>query len=273
MLVVLPALVSIVIIQGSDSNLFAEEIPMSLSIGLTLSVDQNLSAPPEKGDKTASAVEYSQYAFSVEISDENFRYVETTNEYYLNAYNLEPMPADRSFPFDDALEQWESMASTESLTIDSAAVGDEAPAQDAPRVDPSEPEDPFIPIIMKAASVHKVDPAIIKAIIKAESGYNPKAVSKAGAKGLMQLMPRTAKSLGVKDIFSPEQNILAGVKYFKQLLNQFEGDIKLALAAYNAGSRKVRKYRGIPPFRTTRIYIKKVFKYHKEYTQKAVENG
>jgi len=268
MLVVLPALVSMVIIQGSDSDLSAEEIPMSLSIGLTFSIHQNLSVPPEKGDETASAKEYSQYAFSVE----------TTKEYYFDAYDLEPMPPDRSFPFDDALEPSESLASIESATIDSsapsAAVGDEASEQDTPPgADPSVPEDPFIPIIMKAARMHEVDPAIIKAIIKAESGYNPKAVSKAGAKGLMQLMPRTAKSLGVKDSFCPEQNILAGVKYFKQLLNQFEGDVKLALAAYNAGSRKVRQYKGIPPFRHTRIYIKKVFKYHKEYTQKAVENG
>jgi soluble lytic murein transglycosylase-like protein len=123
----------------------------------------------------------------------------------------------------------------------------------------------FNPIIMKVAGRHKMDPALIKAIIMAESGHNPKAVSKRGAKGLMQLMPVTAKSLGVKDIFDPEHNIKAGVVYFKKLLNQFNGDVKLALAAYNAGSRKVRKYKGIPPFRSTRIYIRKVFKYYEQY--------
>lgn len=123
----------------------------------------------------------------------------------------------------------------------------------------------FNPIIMEVAGRHEMDPALIKAIIMAESGHNPKAVSKRGAKGLMQLMPVTAKSLGVVDVFDPEHNIKAGVVYFKKLLNQFNGDVKLALAAYNAGSRKVRKYKGIPPFRATRIYIRKVFKYYELY--------
>jgi hypothetical protein len=134
-----------------------------------------------------------------------------------------------------------------------------------------DPEDRFAPIVIKAAQEHGVDPAIIKAIIKAESGYNPQAVSNRGAKGLMQLMPNTAKSLGVEDIFCPEQNILAGVKYFKQLLDEFRGSTKLALAAYNSGSQKVKKYRGIPPFKTTQLYIKKVFKYQKEYNQELAD--
>lgn len=126
----------------------------------------------------------------------------------------------------------------------------------------------FHPIIVEVADRHEVDPALIKAIIMAESGYDPTAVSKRGAKGLMQLMPTTAQSLGVEDIFDPEHNIKAGVRYFKKLLNQFDGDVKLALAAYNAGSRKVRKYNGIPPFRATRIYIKKVFKYYELYKER-----
>jgi hypothetical protein len=123
----------------------------------------------------------------------------------------------------------------------------------------------FDSIIHEAASRYEVDPDLVKAIIMAESSYNPKAVSKKGAKGLMQLMPKTAKALGVKDSFNPEHNINAGVKYFRQLLNQFNGDVKLALAAYNAGSKKVKKYKGIPPFKTTRYYVKKVIEYHKFY--------
>lgn len=123
----------------------------------------------------------------------------------------------------------------------------------------------FHPIVLQAANRYQVDPALINAIIMAESGYNPKAVSKRGARGLMQLMPRTAQALGVKDSFNPEQNIDGGVRYFKQLVNQFNGDIKLALAAYNAGSRNVRFYQGIPPFKATRFYIKKVFKYYHIY--------
>ena len=119
--------------------------------------------------------------------------------------------------------------------------------------------------IVQTASQYQIDPALIKAIIMAESGYNPNAVSKKGAKGLMQLMPRTAEALGVEDIFNPRQNITGGVQYFKRLVNRFNGDVKLALAAYNAGSRYVRNYKGVPPFKATRHYIRKVFKYYQKY--------
>jgi soluble lytic murein transglycosylase-like protein len=120
-------------------------------------------------------------------------------------------------------------------------------------------------LVLEAAARYEVEPEIIKAIIMAESGFNPKAVSKVGARGLMQLMPRTAKVLGVKDSFKPDHNIDAGVRYFKQLLDRFDGKIKLALAAYNAGSYNVRKYNGIPPFKATQIYVDKVLKYYRAY--------
>lgn len=123
------------------------------------------------------------------------------------------------------------------------------------------------PIILQASNRYQVDSALIKAIILAESNYNPKAISKKGAKGLMQLMPKTAEALGVADSFNPEHNINAGVRYFKKLLNQFNGDVELALAAYNAGSREVRKYQGVPPFKATQYYIKKVFKYRQYYKE------
>ena len=126
-------------------------------------------------------------------------------------------------------------------------------------------EQRFHPIILQAANRYQVDPALVKAIIMAESGYDPRAVSKVGAKGLMQLMPATAEELGVEDSFNPKHNINAGVGYFKKLLNRFGGDVKLALAAYNAGTRKVRQYQGIPPFKATRYYIKKVFEYYQLY--------
>ena len=125
----------------------------------------------------------------------------------------------------------------------------------------------FHPIIVRVANEHEIDPALIKAIIMAESGYNPKAISKRGAAGLMQLMPGTAEALGVEDIFNPEHNINGGVLYFKGLVDLFKGDVKLALAAYNAGTRKVKMYQGIPPFKATRYYIKKVFKYYEYYRQ------
>jgi soluble lytic murein transglycosylase-like protein len=129
----------------------------------------------------------------------------------------------------------------------------------------------FHPIIIQTSSRHQVDPAIVKAIIMAESGYNPRAISKAGAKGLMQLMPKTAQDLGVEDSFNPQQNISGGVRYFKQLMNRFNGDFKLALAAYNAGSTTVRRYKGVPPFKATKHYIKKVFKYYQLYKNQMTE--
>ena len=121
------------------------------------------------------------------------------------------------------------------------------------------------PIITEVATEHEIDPDLIKAIIWAESSFNPNAISNKGAQGLMQLMPATARSLGVEDSMNPESNIDGGVRYFKQLMVQFDGDEKLALAAYNAGSRKVREYNGIPPFESTQFYVKKVFEYYQEF--------
>jgi soluble lytic murein transglycosylase-like protein len=129
----------------------------------------------------------------------------------------------------------------------------------------------FHPIILQESSRHEIDPALVKAIIMAESGYNPNAISKRGAKGLMQLMPSTAEALGVEDAFNPEQNISGGVRYFKQLVNKYDGDVKLALAAYNAGSSTVRHYQGIPPFKSTHYYIEKVFKYYELYKDQMTE--
>ena len=133
-------------------------------------------------------------------------------------------------------------------------------------------EYPYQHIILEVASRYHIDPAMIKAIIFAESGFNPRAVSKKGARGLMQLMPQTAKSLGVEDSFHPEQNINAGVKYFKQLLDRFDSDFKLALAAYNAGAKNVRKYKGIPPYKATRYYVEKVSRHYELYKNEMVEN-
>ena len=139
------------------------------------------------------------------------------------------------------------------------------PEHSMPSTKGSKAECLYHPIIVQAASHHQIDPALVKAIIMAESSYNPRAISKKGAKGLMQLMPATAQALGVEDSFNPKQNINGGVRYFKKLVNRFDGDVKLALAAYNAGSTNVRRYQGIPPFKATHYYIKKVFEYYQLY--------
>jgi len=112
--------------------------------------------------------------------------------------------------------------------------------------------------IKNIASAYQIDSKLIHAIIIAESNYNPYAVSKKGAKGIMQLMPSTAKRYGVKQIFDPVENIIGGVKYLKDLLEIFDGDLKYALAAYNAGENMIKYYNGIPPFEETRFYVEKV---------------
>jgi soluble lytic murein transglycosylase-like protein len=126
--------------------------------------------------------------------------------------------------------------------------------------------------IAQACHAYEVDSALIRAIIMVESGYNPHAVSDRGAKGLMQLMPTTARWLGIRDAFNPAMNIDGGVRYFKSLLDRFDGNIELALAAYNAGSRYVDKYGGVPPFRATQIYIRKVLRYQQLYDEEMALN-
>jgi hypothetical protein len=111
-------------------------------------------------------------------------------------------------------------------------------------------------LIAKAAAAHDVDANLVRALIKVESAYKPKARSHKGAMGLMQLMPATAREYGVRNAYDPAENINAGVKHLKSLLNQF--DVRLAVAAYNAGAGAVQRYGGIPPYRETREYVRKV---------------
>ncbi|MEN6350103.1 MAG: lytic transglycosylase domain-containing protein [Syntrophomonas sp.] len=119
---------------------------------------------------------------------------------------------------------------------------------------------PFSEIIREASQAYGIDENVIGAVIRQESSYNPKAVSSCGAMGLMQLMPGTAKSLGVTNAFDAEQNIMAGTKYLKQKLDEFNGSLPLALAAYNAGSGAVRKHGGVPPYKETVAYVNKIMK-------------
>jgi len=131
-------------------------------------------------------------------------------------------------------------------------------------IDPGHPSDPidarhaYDHIIAEAADTYNLDPHMIRAVMQAESAFNALAVSPVGALGLMQLMPAVAAELGADDPMDPRQNIMAGSRHLRKMLNSHRGNVKLALASYNAGPGNVAKYRGIPPFKETQNYVKKV---------------
>jgi soluble lytic murein transglycosylase-like protein len=118
--------------------------------------------------------------------------------------------------------------------------------------------EPFVPIIEKYARDYQLDPSLIHSIIKAESNFNPKAVSSKGAQGLMQLMPATAARLGVNNSFDPEQNIRGGVRHFRWLMDNFNNNLDLSLAAYNAGENLVQRLGRVPEIKETREYVRKI---------------
>jgi soluble lytic murein transglycosylase len=122
----------------------------------------------------------------------------------------------------------------------------------------------YTEIIDHASDTFGVEPSLIKAVIKAESGFNHKAVSHKGAQGLMQLMPATAELLRVNDPFDPTENIFGGTKYLRKMLDRF-GQMELAVAAYNAGPEAVASYNGIPPYQETRTFVRRVIKYYNGY--------
>lgn len=123
---------------------------------------------------------------------------------------------------------------------------------------PVKPEKAYEDLIQEAAREHHLDPDLIRAVVRTESGFDPTAVSPAGAVGLMQLMPALAEELGVTDPTDPRQNVMGGSKYLRQLLTANRGNVPLTLASYNAGPGNVKRYKGIPPFKETRSYVRKI---------------
>ncbi|HEX7152490.1 MAG TPA: lytic transglycosylase domain-containing protein [Thermoanaerobaculia bacterium] len=126
---------------------------------------------------------------------------------------------------------------------------------------------PYGDLIYEKSQKYKVDPILVAAVIEQESRFRKRAISPVGARGLMQLMPRTGRWMGARDLYDPEQNIDAGVKYIKYLNKRFDGNIKLTIAAYNGGEGNVKRYGGVPPFRETRQYVKKVMNNHDKRTK------
>lgn len=133
------------------------------------------------------------------------------------------------------------------------------------RLHPVISEKELEPMISRFSREHQLHPALIRAVIKAESDFDPLAVSRSGAIGLMQLMPQTAVRLDVRDLYDPEDNIGGGTKYLRQLLDRFRGNLPLALAAYNAGEHVVDRYRTLPPIDETRQYVRKVLRFYRTF--------
>ena len=123
--------------------------------------------------------------------------------------------------------------------------------------------------VRRAAEQHHVHPALLLAVMKAESSFNPIVVSKAGAVGLMQLVPETAMRHGVQNLYDTNENVAGGARHLRYLLDRFHGNTRLALAAYNAGERKVERYKQIPPYKETRHYVQKVLSYYRVYRKEA----
>lgn len=144
------------------------------------------------------------------------------------------------------------IVSYEKIVAPAVAVPDSTPApRPAPTLDA---------VVVAASNLSNIDPDLIFSVIRAESGFNPNAISPKGAQGLMQLMPQTAAQLGVQDPFDPITNVEGGALYLGQLLTRYNNNLALALAAYNAGPQRVEQYRGVPPYRETRVYVSRVIR-------------
>jgi soluble lytic murein transglycosylase-like protein len=164
-------------------------------------------------------------------------------------------------PFKDVLQA--SLGENQNLEIDAPPVSAPFGSLTQPvttNLSSSYTKEQIFDLIEKTASKYGVDEKLVKAVVKQESGFNPKAKSKAGAMGLMQLMPSTAKGLGVEDAYNPAQNVDGGVRYLKSMLDKFNGNTILALAAYNAGPNAVDKYDGVPPYKETQNYVMSILK-------------
>ncbi len=131
-----------------------------------------------------------------------------------------------------------------------------------------ERESPYLYWIHHYAGIYDLDPDLVRAVIRVESCFDRRAVSRVGAQGLMQLMPQTARELGVSDPFNGRDNLAAGMSYLRRMLNQFNEDVRLALAAYNAGPNAVRRYNGIPPYAETRGYVKRIMALYRQLRER-----
>ena len=190
---------------------------------------------------------------------------------YINTINSQWMPVENKTeeaisntggqiqPFDSVLKNTAKVKFGDLLTNPSTRVNANIyTAQADSAIEKISTKEQIKNLVSRVAKKHGVDENLVNALIKQESGFNPNAKSRVGAMGLMQLMPATAKSLGVTNPMDPEQNVEGGIKYLKSMLNRYNGNIILALAAYNAGPGAVDKYDGVPPYKETQNYVRSI---------------
>jgi soluble lytic murein transglycosylase-like protein len=179
------------------------------------------------------------------------------NGFTIDCARHEPLDGRVRVYLDANGSSYQDLPATSIAAIE--ALPDPAPVASTPAATPAPAANSSVrDLLARAGAQHNIDVELLASVVKAESGGHPDAVSRAGARGLMQLMPATAHALGVTDVSQPDQNIAGGAAYLDGLLKRYKNDLSLALAAYNAGPGAVDRYHGVPPFRETRAYVARV---------------
>ena len=236
-------------------NFMRKTIAIIISIMLFISVNSFGAIPKEKRNKNKK--EFIKIALNMDSIIENDLIEMRNREVIKQAYKMDEEIVENCGPTKDELK--------DISLLDLYYINPKLLKQKIAYMKVREARKEIKVAIKHFSYIHDMDEYLIMAIVKKESYFNPKARSYKNARGLMQLMPGTAKDMGVEDVFNPFENLIGGIKYFKLMLAKFDGNERLALAAYNAGPYKVIRYKGIPPYSETIDYIKTILEFRKEY--------